>query len=706
MPFFVIARIPSASLQIVSENSPSRNSPLSAAGKLRLKEVKMRRKKKNNSQNTGEVFYTEAQLSGNTMKKKKSHKLRNGLLIVVGVVVVSFTALMLMPESEPSMQDIVLALYDEDENVVVEREPSDESTGDFPAQFDLRDYGYVTPVKDQTPWGSCWVFGTVAAAETSILSSLDLTYEETGLDLSEHQIGYFSGTGLSDGSSQDGEGMHTLFDVSPMDAGGTTAEATTLLASGVGIAPESMIPYRGKDGNTVDDEDGDPLNYSTEDDWSIPEEYRFVHNYELMSADVLLSPAVYTGNIGETSADKEEREANYKGYDQGATDTMKDVLLSGRAITVAICADNYSPYAEDAEEKIPSYINTADNHWTHFTYDGSPSNHEVTIVGWDDTISREDFLDHTDDPDGDGEAHLPEGDGAWIVKNSWGSDYSSFPNASPWGIEDEEGYSTGYFYISYYDRSLSDMQAYLFDTDMADTADTIIDQYDFLASGQEMSWTGKNKISTANVFTAEADGVLRSVMCKTDAENIEVELECYLLEDDFKTPCDGESAASGELTFEHAGYHRLEIDDGGLEVKKGQKYAVVVTQKQTYEDQEYYRMFINYGFDKDRTEDYNDKVREANPDLTEEELIEGDYFRNEYAVSVVNPGESYLYVGKVDKWVDWSEFLDTMCSIDGLDSYDYFGGLAFDNFPIKGYLDVTNLEDAPQMPTESYLEEQ
>ena len=238
----------------------------------------MRRKKKNNSQNTGEVFYTEAQLSGNTMKKKKSHKLRNGLLIVVGVVVASFTALMLMPESEPSMQDIVLALYDEDENVVVEREPSDESTGDFPAQFDLRDYGYVTPVKDQTPWGSCWVFGTVAAAETSILSSLDQTYEETGLDLSEHQIGYFSGTGLSDGSSQDGEGMHTLFDVSPMDAGGTTAEATTLLASGVGIAPESMIPYRGKDGNTVDDEDGDPLNYSTEDDWSIPEEYRFVHN--------------------------------------------------------------------------------------------------------------------------------------------------------------------------------------------------------------------------------------------------------------------------------------------------------------------------------------------------------------------------------------------------------------------------------------------
>ncbi len=673
----------------------------------------MRKNKKNdnNNKNAGEVLYTEAQLAGNTVnKKKKSHKLRNGLLIAAGVVVVSFTALMLMPDdsstsgSGSAMEDMVLALFDEDEQVDVEREPSDESTGDFPEQFDLRDYGYVTSVKDQNPWGSCWAFGTVAAAETSILACLDQTYEETGLDLSEHQIAYFSGTSVSDGSSQDGEGMHTLFDVSPMDAGGTTAEATTLLASGVGIAPESLIPYRGINGNTDNDEDGNALSYSADDDWSVPEEYRFVHSYELMNADVLLSPAVYTGTIGETSDDKEEREANYKGYDQGATDTMKDVLTSGRAITVAICADDYSPYAEDDET--PSYINTADNHWTHFTYDGAPSNHEVTIVGWDDTISREDFLDHSDDPDGDGEAHLPEGDGAWIAKNSWGSDYSDFPNQNSWGIEDENGNSTGYFYISYYDRSLSDMQAYLFDTDMDDVTDTVIDQYDLLASGQEMSWTGKNKLSMANVFTAEADGILRSVMCKTDAENIDVELECYLLDDDYTSPCEGDPAASGEITFEHAGYHRLEIADGGLELQKGQKYSVVVTQKQTYDDQEYYRVFINYGMGKERTEAYNDKIREANPDLSEEELVEKDYLWNKYAVSVVNPGESYLYIGKMDKWADWSEFVDTMCNIDGLDSYDYLGGLEFDNFPIKGYIDVKNREDAPQVPTECYLNAQ
>ena len=57
------------------------------------------------------------------------------------------------------------------------------------------------------------------------------------------------------------------------------------------------------------------------------------------------------------------------------------------------------------------------------------SNHAVTIVGWDDTYSRNNFNPN----------HKPPGDGAWIVKNSWG------PN---WG-------KNGYFYVSYYDMKFA-----------------------------------------------------------------------------------------------------------------------------------------------------------------------------------------------------------------------------------------------------------
>ena len=54
-------------------------------------------------------------------------------------------------------------------------------------------------------------------------------------------------------------------------------------------------------------------------------------------------------------------------------------------------------------------------------------NHAVTIVGWDDDFSKSNFRGNV------------EGDGAWIVKNSWGSD---------WGDE-------GLFYVSYYDGALA-----------------------------------------------------------------------------------------------------------------------------------------------------------------------------------------------------------------------------------------------------------
>ena len=48
----------------------------------------------------------------------------------------------------------------------------------LPEKFDLRDRGTIPPVKDQDPWGTCWSFGTLAASETSILHSLNMTAEE------------------------------------------------------------------------------------------------------------------------------------------------------------------------------------------------------------------------------------------------------------------------------------------------------------------------------------------------------------------------------------------------------------------------------------------------------------------------------------------------------------------------------------------------
>ena len=65
-------------------------------------------------------------------------------------------------------------------------------------------------------------------------------------------------------------------------------------------------------------------------------------------------------------------------------------------------------------------------------YKGTTTGHAIELVGWDDTFSSSKFI------------NTPEGNGAWLVKNSWGDD---------WG-------DNGYFWISYYDRDIFDSKKF------------------------------------------------------------------------------------------------------------------------------------------------------------------------------------------------------------------------------------------------------
>lgn len=69
-------------------------------------------------------------------------------------------------------------------------------------------------------------------------------------------------------------------------------------------------------------------------------------------------------------------------------------------------------------------------------------NHEVTIIGWDDTIPKERFTVRFKVKKGKKVktvTYTPPGDGAWIIRNSWGRDK----------------HNEGDFYISYYDAYVS-----------------------------------------------------------------------------------------------------------------------------------------------------------------------------------------------------------------------------------------------------------
>ena len=112
------------------------------------------------------------------------------------------------------------------------------------------------------------------------------------------------------------------------------------------------------------------------------------------------------------------------------------------------------------------------------------TNHEVLIVGWDDNYPAANF------------ATTPPGNGAFLVKNSWGTG---------WG-------SSGYFYVSYYDTKFaSDSNpSAVFDNAEATSNYSGIYQYDPLGDCTEYGFSSSTGWF-ANVFTAQATASLSAV---------------------------------------------------------------------------------------------------------------------------------------------------------------------------------------------------
>lgn len=184
-------------------------------------------------------------------------------------------------------------------------------------------------------------------------------------------------------------------------------------------------------------------------------------------------------------------------------------------------------------------------------------NHAISIVGWDDSFSKDNFLVKC----------RPQNDGAWLVKNSFGID------------ENDEGY----FWLSYEDESLLNFgNVYAFVM-----TDEIKSQYNYMYDGSVRSATkfvySGGEIS--NVFTANGDEKIDYVSFVSHTPGIEYEVDFYLLDKNDVLPDDGvlicDNVATGFTTY--AGYYTIPVEKT-VALNEGDRFAVTVTLKSETEN--------------------------------------------------------------------------------------------------------------------------
>ncbi|WP_069592535.1 C1 family peptidase [Methanosphaera sp. WGK6] len=275
------------------------------------------------------------------------------------------------------------------------------SINNLPSRYDLRDYGYVTSVKNQGSEGNCWAFATIATLESCILKATNNNYDLSEMNL-KNIMALFSQSGWC---------------ISP-NRGGYDNMPIAYLVGWLGPVLE------------IED-----------------------NNTESLISPVLRS-LVHVNNVYGIPSRK-----NYTD-----NDIVKEAIMKYGAVFTDI-------------------IMSTSGNTSYYTGDGQTS-HAVSIVGWDDNYSKSNFRT------------TPPGDGAFIVKNSWGN-YSG---------------DNGYYYVSYYDTSILNtcddiigVGGFTFILNDTEVYDKLY-QYDFAGI---TTWYGNTtNISYSNEFTMSGNDIV------------------------------------------------------------------------------------------------------------------------------------------------------------------------------------------------------
>lgn len=112
----------------------------------------------------------------------------------------------------------------------------------LPASYSSLELGYVTPVRDQGRYGTCWSFAIAAAVETSLVRT---GLADSSVDISELALAYFMFHNEVDPLKLTNGDKVSAVHSSWLDEGGNVDWGVLMLSMGQGLVFEEAAPYAG-----------------------------------------------------------------------------------------------------------------------------------------------------------------------------------------------------------------------------------------------------------------------------------------------------------------------------------------------------------------------------------------------------------------------------------------------------------------------------
>ncbi|MCR4740617.1 MAG: InlB B-repeat-containing protein [Lachnospiraceae bacterium] len=393
---------------------------------------------------------------------------------------------------------------------------------------------YVSPVatkkttRSQGSYGTCWAFATMAAAEMSAdkygVKMRNGSTADESIDLSELHLAYFSGKGLEaydplGGFTGDYNGVRPSKNY--LSNGGSSDNAVHILSGWTGAADEKDYSYGSAS-----------VSYSTAESNAVDD---VLHLRNFYTADPI------TDRLGVKQLIR----------DYGAVTVSYNALQSGLYYDM-----NGNEECDEEDVRFQDVYDSTNN--CYYMYENFSFNHAVSIIGWDDEFSKDKFVS----------GHQPEGDGAWLIRNSWMPGVNVYENGNP---DISAGKYKSYFWLSYYDKSLSEA-CYAVEMDPVDRYDHNY-QYDGCMT---TTWL-LGPLKYANIFTASSDEeTLKAVFFSTHSANLDYKIDVYTGVSLGSPECGTHvvDSQSGHATF--AGGHTIDLSSP-VPLEKGEKFSVVIT---------------------------------------------------------------------------------------------------------------------------------